>query len=70
VHVNTLKSILHKHANVHLVGGGVIVNVLVSEYKKGPPQVIKLTARKVYFVVPIKAIKYCEEVPMWKTTFV
>lgn len=69
MHVNTLISILHKHANVHLVGGSVIVNALVSEYKKGPPQVIKLTARKVYFVVPIKAIKYCEEVQEWQRMF-
>lgn len=66
MHTNTLKSILHKRVNVHLVDRSVVVNVTITSREK---MAILRTPRTKQEVL-VSQIRYCEEVQEWQRVFV
>ena len=66
MHTNTLKSILHKRVNVHLVDRSVVVNVTIIVHEK---MAILRTPRTKQEVL-VSQIRYCEEVQEWQRVFV
>jgi hypothetical protein len=65
----TVESMFGKRCNVHLVGGAVIVNVLVTKPTKqqyvGKSRTILLTGPEQIMIVPLMAIESMDKVPEW-----